>query len=66
MHVHLVELEAMQNVSLLQNAYTAFTLNSQEDENPGFHHHVDIQSTIGMNHQAFNEDDKTTADVFWV
>ena len=32
MHIHLVELEAMQTVSSLQNGYTAFTLNSQEDE----------------------------------
>lgn len=31
MHVHLVELEAMQNVSSLQNGYTACSLNSQED-----------------------------------
>ena len=28
MYMHLVELEAMQTVSALQNGYTAFTLNS--------------------------------------
>ena len=33
MYIHLVELEAMQTVSSLQNGYTGFTLYSQEDIN---------------------------------